>query len=203
MGFGICLIASALFLFELYGIETVSFALFGYGFALLSETDKRFFPGVYISAAGLIPAVLRLLNIFGLIDLSSFDPTGLLLQSVSASLLIAIYAVLFIGAKRIAVDNDANKLASRCVTAVRISSFVLSFFVLSSILFNLFALQLSFAGQITGVFLALKYVTIAVMTVYIYFCYASISTPKLLRKEYKANMELAEKEQKKKEKKEK
>lgn len=200
MGFGICLIANALFLFEIYGLETASFALFGYAFALLSETDKRFFPGVYVSAMGLIPAVIRLLNIFDVIHVEKYDPTGLLLQSASAALLIAVYAILFAGVKRIAEDSKAKKLAAQCVNAVRISSLTLSFFIISSILFNLFATTWSPAGQIMGIAIAAKYITIALMTVYIYFCYVSVSTPKLIRKEQKADTALAEKERRIKEK---
>lgn len=200
MGFGICLIANSLFLFDMFGFDVIAFALFGYGFSLLAEADHRFFPGVYFAAAGLVPSTIRALSIFGIIDLSRFDYSFILFQCVNSALLIAIYGVLFVGAKRIAIANDAPKLSAQCTMAIRLSTMMLSLYIISNIIFYFFGATVSAIPALMGVSFALKYIIIIIISVYIYFCFASITTPKLYRKEQKANDKLAEKEQKAKEK---
>lgn len=194
MGFGICLIANALFLFDIFGLDVIAFALFGYAFALLAETDKFFMKGAYISIGGLVPSILRVLNIFGILKLSRFDFSGLLIQSLSSALLIGIYSILFFGVKRIAKANDAKKLAVQADVAVRLSFGALSLFIASSIAFHFIGDTIPIVPTLAGLSFILRYVTIIIMTIYIYFSYASITTPSLLRKEEKADAKLAEKE---------
>ena len=196
MGFGLCLIANARFLFDVFGFDVIGFALFGYGFAMLSESDRRFFPGVYFSAVGLIPSIIRALNIFGIIDLQRFDFAYVVFQCVNSALLIAMYGILFVGAKRIAIANDAPKLSAQCTTAVRLSTMVLSLYIIANIVFYFFGAKVSGLPSLMGISFALKYIIIFVVCVYIYFCFASITTPRLYRKEQKANAKLAEKEEK-------
>ena len=203
MGFGICLIANCLFLFDVLGFDVIGFALFGYGFSFLSESDRRFFPGVYFAAAGLVPTIVRALHIFGVIDLSRYDFAFIILQCVISALLIAIYGILFVGAKRIAHANDAPKLSAQCTTAIRLSTMVLSLYIITNIVFYFFGATISALPSLMGISFALKYIIIFIISIYIYFCFASITTPKLYRKEQRANAKLVEKEQKAKEKREK
>jgi len=203
LGFGICLVANLMFLFDIFSLDIVAFALFGYGFSLLAESDHRFFSGVYFAAAGLVPTLIRALNNFGVLDLSRYEFVSTILQCIIAALLITIYGILFVGAKRIAVANDALKLSAQCSTAVKWSALALSFYIGASIVFYFFGKTTPVLPALMGIAFVLRYIIIFIVSIYIYFCFASITTPKLHRKEQRENAKLAEKEQKAKEKREK
>ncbi|HBL85503.1 MAG: hypothetical protein A2Y17_06295 [Clostridiales bacterium GWF2_38_85] len=200
MGFGICFFANTLLLFDIFGTEVFAFALFGYGFALLMASDRRFKLGALFAGLAITPSLFKLFNTTRIIDLSNEPELNLIIHIAISVFMLLMYSVLFIGVKKIAAEGGDLKLSKQSSWVMRITFTVLILYSTAQILSLEFFNVDSSVLSALGITLILRYIMLIINTVYLYFCYATITTPQLLKKEQKSDIEYELKQKKKKEK---
>lgn len=193
MGFGIVLIGCAFLLFELYGVDIVAYAALGYGFALLMPYGKGFKFSALFAGISIIPAVIKMLNVYKIIDMTAWGFTASAIINISLIFFSAACFISFYTAvEKLAKSCGDAKLASKCGIFIYMMLIISTF----SIAVTIFT-GTEFARNFYSVNLILRYVMIFANCYFAFCCYSGITTPKALKKEEEENRKLLQNKKKK------
>ena len=196
MGFGVVLIGYAILLFEILGFDFIGYATLAYGSYLLS---KHFLMIKY----NIIPAIVacacsaaRMLIRYGVISVSDTGGEAILRLGIEVLIVVVYTAICFIfqiAVSRFARQNKAFSL-ERLANGVR---YITALYFVLKMLMIIFT-QTEFVANFIVVATVFQYVVLLINIYFIYSCFASITTPRLLAKEIESDLEFEEKQKEKK-----
>ena len=196
MGFGVVLVGFAILLFEILGFDFIGYATLAYGSYLIGQHFPIIKYSIIPAIVGCVCSASRMLVRYGVLELSDKGGEAIARLCVEIVIVLCYTAICFmfqIAVARFAHQNKAFSL-ERLANTVRY--FTALYFVLR-ILMIVFT-QTEFVANFLVVVTVFQYIVLLLNIYFIYSCFASITTPRLLEKEIESDIEYEEKQKEKK-----
>lgn len=184
-------------MFEILGFDFLGYATLAYGSFLLGAHFKEVKLNCVFAIVATVCSAVRTLVRYGIIALSDSGTDAIIRLAIEIVIVICYFAICFIfqwAVAKFARQNKAFKL-ERLANNIR---YITGVYVLLRILMFVFT-QTEFVSNFIVIATVLQYLVLLFNIYFIYSCFASITTPKLLEKELETDAEFEEKEKLKKE----
>lgn len=196
MGFGVVLVGFAILLFEILGFDFIGYATLAYGAYLISQHFPMIKYCIAPAIVGCVCSAFRMLVRYGVVEVS--DKGGEAIARLGVELVIvlcytAICVMFQIAVSRFARQNKAFSL-ERLANLVR---YLTTLYFALRIMMIAFT-QTEFAAYFLVIATVFQYIVLILNIYFIYSCFASITTPRLLEKEIESDIEFEEREKEKK-----
>ena len=196
MGFGVVLVGFAILLFEILGFDFIGYATLAYGAYLIGQH----FPIVKYSIApamiGCVCSAFRMLVRYSVIEVSDKGGEAIARLGVEVVIVLCYTAICLLFQIAVARFAHQNKAFSLERLANTTRYFTALYFVLR-ILMIVFT-QTEFVSNFLVIVTVFQYIVLLLNIYFIYSCFASITTPRLLEREIESDIEFEEKEKEKK-----
>lgn len=196
MGFGVVLLGYSILLFEILGFDFVGYATLAYGSYLLSKHFPLVKYNSFIAITATLCSAVRMLIKYSVITVSDSGAQAIARLALEIVVVLAYTAVCFIfqiAVAKFARENKAYQL-ERLANGVR---YITTLYFVLKMLMIIFT-QTEFVTNFFVITMVLQYIVLLLNIYFIYSCFASITTPRLLAKEIESDFEFEEKEKEKK-----
>lgn len=196
MGFGVVLLGYSILLFEILGFDFVGYATIAYGSYLISKHFRAVKYNYVIAIIAALCSAVRMLIKYSIITVSDSGAQAIARLVLEVVIVLAYTAISFlfqIAVAKFARENKAYGL-ERLANGVR---YITTLYFVLKMLMIIFT-QTEFVMNFFVVTIILQYVVLFINIYFIYSCFASITTPRLLAKELESDFEFEEREKEKK-----
>lgn len=196
MGFGVVLVGFAILLFEILGFDFIGYATLAYGAYLISQHFPMIKYTIIPAILGCVCSAFRMLIRYGVVEVSDKGGEAIARLGVEIAIVLCYTAICFmfqIAVARFARQNKAFSL-ERLANTVRYFSALYFVLRIMMIVFT----QTEFVSKFLVATTVFQYIVLLLNIYFIYSCFASITTPRLLEKEIESDIEFEEKQKEKK-----
>lgn len=196
MGFGVILVGFAILLFEILGFDFIGYATLAYGAYLVSQHFPMIKYCIAPAIVGCACSAFRMLVRYGVLEVSDEGGEAIARLGVEVVIVLCYAAICFIlqiAVARFARQNKAFSL-ERLANGIR---YITALYIVLRIMMIVFT-QTDFVANFLVIATVFQYVVLLLNIYFVYSCFASITTPKLLEKEIESDIEFEEKQKEKK-----